>query len=83
MLSYEKIKKNIIKDIEEIKTSSNLNYSQIRIMCPICNVKFWAHKRYKHFSSDGHQKKLNDYIINNEYDKNINKDIFRVDIDFW
>jgi hypothetical protein len=83
MLRYEKLKKNIVKTIKEIKINSGLDTCNIRVLCPICGGKFWGYKKYKHFNSPEHQKKLCKYLNSNSYDKNINKDVFIVNIDFW
>jgi hypothetical protein len=83
MLRYEKLKKNIVKTIEEIKINSGLDTSNIRVLCPICGGKFWGYKKYKHLISQQHQQKLSQYIIKDNYDKYINKDVFIVNIDFW
>lgn len=83
MISYEKFKKNIVKNISEIKSNSGLDTSKIRILCPICDGKFWSNKKYKHLISQQHQQKLNEYIIKDNYDKNINRDVFIVYFDFY
>jgi hypothetical protein len=56
MLRYEKLKKNIVKTIEEIKINSGLDTSNIRVLCPICGGKFWGYKKYKHLISQQHQQ---------------------------